>query len=95
MADINDFKVLKNKSIKMYEYFSKNEFTEDDAKARMGFYHLVLENIAGMNEIEEIQDAIIDTEYNKHIFGVDVDDFSDLCFGCRFFDCFCLECFHL
>ena len=88
MADINDFKVLKNKSIKMYEYFSKNEFTEDDAKARMGFYHLVLENIAGMNEIEEIQDAIIDTEYNRHILGVDVDDLGidAVCFKKEYID---------
>ncbi|MFR7629789.1 MAG: hypothetical protein ACLUZ6_03700 [Lachnospira eligens] len=27
MADINDFKVLKNKCIKMYDYFGKGEFT--------------------------------------------------------------------
>lgn len=33
----------------------------------MGFYHLVLENIAGINEVSEIQDCIIDTEYNKTI----------------------------
>ena len=64
MADINDFKVLKNKCIKMYDYFGKGEFCEANDKARMGFYHLVLENIAGINEIESIQECIIDTEYN-------------------------------
>lgn len=74
MADINDFKVLKNKCIKMYDYFGKGEFTDLDDKAKMGFYHLVLENIAGINEVETIQDCIIDTEYNKHILKIDVDD---------------------
>lgn len=74
MADINDFKVLKNKCIKMYDYFGKGEFTEENDKARMGFYHLVLENIAGINEVSEIQDCIIDTEYNKTILKIDTDD---------------------
>ena len=83
MADINDFKVLKNKCIKMYDYFGKGEFTEENDKARMGFYHLVLENIAGINEVSEIQDCIIDTEYNKTILKIDTDDLGidAVCYG--------------
>lgn len=74
MADINDFKVLKNKCIKMYDYFGKGEFVDANDKARMGFYHLVLENIAGINEVNEIQNCIIDTEYNRTILKIDTDD---------------------
>ena len=74
MADINDFKVLKNKCVKMYDYFGNGEFVDANDKARMGFYHLVLENIAGINEVNEIQNCIIDTEYNKAILKIDTDD---------------------
>lgn len=74
MADINDFKVLKNKCIKMYDFLGKTTFTNDDDKAKMGFYHLVLENIAGITDLDEVKNAIIDTEYNATLLEIDVDD---------------------
>lgn len=88
MADINDFKVLKNKCIKMYDYFGKGEFEQPNDKARMGFYHLVLENITGINEIESLQNCIIDTEYNKKILNIDVDDLGidAVCFRDEYID---------
>lgn len=88
MADINDFKVMKNKCIKMYEYFGKGEFSELNDKARMGFYHLVLENIVGINQISDIQECIIDTEYNKNILNIDVDDLGidAVCFKDEYID---------
>ena len=33
MADINDFKVLKNKCVKMYDYFGNGEFVDANDKA--------------------------------------------------------------
>jgi len=75
MANINDFKVLKNKCIKMYDFLGSTEFPDnDDGKARMGFYHLVLESIAGITDVTEAKNAIIDTDYNKRILKIDVDD---------------------
>ncbi len=88
MADINDFKVLRNKCIKMYDFLGSNEFGDDDGKARMGFYHLVLENIAGITDIEQVQSAIIDTEYNKRILSVETDDLGidAVCFKDEYID---------
>lgn len=37
MADINDFKVLKNKCIKMYDYFGKGEFTGEMIRQEWDF----------------------------------------------------------
>lgn len=59
----------------MYEYLKNDVYeNDDDAKARIGFYHWVLESIAGITEIDEVKNAIIDTEYNKKILSIDVDD---------------------
>lgn len=74
MADINDFKVLKNKCLKMFDFLGRSDITDENERARLGFYHLVLESIAGIDNIDDAQDAIIDTAYNKKILGIDVDD---------------------
>lgn len=74
MADINDFKVLKNKYLKMFDFLGRSDITDENERARLGFYHLVLESIAGIDNIDDAQDAIIDTAYNKKILGIDVDD---------------------
>lgn len=54
----------------------------------MGFYYLVLENILGINQISDIQECIIDTEYNKNILNIDVDDLEidAVCFKDEYID---------
>lgn len=74
MADINDFKVLRNKCIKMFDYVGKSIVATDDEKARLGFYHLVLESIAGVVDAEDVINSIIDTEYNKKMLSMNIDD---------------------
>lgn len=57
MANINDFKLVKIKSQKMFQYLKINkdniDFKEED-KERIGFYHLILENVTGIIDSQEI-----------------------------------------
>lgn len=57
MANINDFKLVKIKSQKMFQYLKINkdniDFKEVD-KERIGFYHLILENVTGIIDFQEI-----------------------------------------
>lgn len=76
MANINDFKIVNMKSKRMFDYIGvedKNEIS-DIQKSRLGFYHLVLENVTGLREIEEIKSIIIDTEYNKIVNKLNIND---------------------
>ncbi len=72
MATLNDFKVVnaRKRSIKMYEYIKPYEFEIDDIeKARFGFYHLVLENVTGIQNTDLINDMPIDCKYNEQILN--------------------------
>ncbi len=76
MADINDFKTINIKSRKMFDFLEvpDEESLGEIQKSRLGFYHLILENVTGLKEIEEIKDIIIDSEYNKIVNGIGIDD---------------------
>lgn len=87
MANINDFKLVKLKSKKLFNYLKiDNGISLDDTNMeRIGFYHLILENITGLRNLDNTIDlfsaededesyVIIDTNYNKLIYGIDVDD---------------------
>ena len=76
MPDINDFKYVKLISQKMYSYIpniSKN-INEDIKKQRLGFYHLILENITGIADANDIQEIIQDQEYISILNGIQEDD---------------------
>ena len=76
MANINDFKLVKLKSKKMFGYIEvEKEISLDDINMeRLGFYHLILENVTGVIDSKEESYTIIDTHYNKVLFDIDVDD---------------------
>ncbi|AUN26513.1 hypothetical protein RSJ21_15245 [Clostridium botulinum] len=76
MANINDFKIINMKSRKMYDYIGVEESYEisDIQKSRLGFYHLILENVTGLREVEEIKPIIIDTDYNKIVNKLNIND---------------------
>lgn len=46
----------------------------DIQKSRMGFYHLVLENVTGVRDAEDVAKMIIDTDYNKILYGKTFND---------------------
>lgn len=70
MATLNDFKIVNARSIKMYEYIKPYEMEIDDIeKARLGFYHLVLENVTGVQNTDLINDMLIDCKYNEQILN--------------------------
>lgn len=74
MANINDFKLVKIKSKKMFDYLNLNKnFNEIDME-RLGFYHLILENVIGVIDSMEETYTIIDTHYNRLVYDNDVDD---------------------
>ncbi|OJD42612.1 hypothetical protein BAU22_22405 [Bacillus sp. 4048] len=78
MANINDFKIVKVKSRKMYDYLNlrhiNNSLISDTEKERIGFYHLILENITGIIDTDDLSYEIIDTQYNRVVTGLEVDD---------------------
>lgn len=76
MADINDYKIIKLKSKKMFEFIGINTNKEisDLEKERLGFYHLVLENVTGDMNLQGESYTIIDTEYNKFVNDIKIDD---------------------
>lgn len=76
MANINDFKLLKLKNMRMYNYTFGEEIhgIDDTMKERLGFYHLILESIAGIVERYDDTFEIIDTEYNKVVHNECIDD---------------------
>lgn len=63
MASINDYKLLHQKCITMFESVStqmafeptKLASLDDMAKARFGFYYVILQNLTPLDEFDEIQ----------------------------------------
>ncbi len=76
MANRNEFLLIKIKSMKRFKYINrKNECVlKDMDKERIGFYHLVLEGITGIIEQDDPRCSIIDSEYNKYVNNLEVDD---------------------
>ena len=76
MANLNDFKLVNIKSRKMFSYIknAQKKNLNDIQKSRMGFYHLVLENVTGIRDAEDVAKMIIDTDYNKLLYGKTFND---------------------
>lgn len=65
MANINDFKNVKQRSKKYSEYLSLSEEQTEINGARFGFYLLVLECVTNVKEVADLQDMIIDTDFRS------------------------------
>lgn len=81
MANINDYKLLSQKSMRYFDLISKEfELNQDEfdeiTKARFGFYYYVLELITGNSDISEINDLITDMDYNAKLFRKANQDFG-------------------
>lgn len=76
MANLNDFKLVNIKSKRMFSFIKnvRNMDLKDSQKSRLGFYHLVLENVTGMRDVDDVSKMIIDTDYNKIVYGKTVND---------------------
>lgn len=86
MANRNDYVLVKKFSLDSFEdvYDSGvikestlnflNNSTDSSFKERIGFYYLVLKNITGEDDPEEISKMIIDTEYMSKILGISNND---------------------
>lgn len=86
MASINDYKLLHQKCIAMFESVStqmafeptKLASLDDMAKARFGFYYVILQNLTPLDEFDEITKAICDQDFNVKLFnGVGQDEGID------------------
>ncbi len=81
MASLNDFKILNKKCDKYFEYLveatglnSKLEQIEQIERMRLGFYVFIIENLCSENDIDNIIESIIDTEFNNLLYGKKHDD---------------------
>jgi len=81
MANLNDFKLVNQKSNKYFNLlkneidFNSENFSDID-KRRYGFYLFVLESITGIKDISDLVYLITDTEFNSNINGIKVNDFG-------------------
>ena len=79
MADRNDFKLVALTSINYFSSLCKELNIElndvsDNEKARLGFYHLILEAATGEADLQTVSQCITDTRYNTILFGQGTDD---------------------
>ncbi|WP_242227138.1 AIPR family protein [Bacillus cereus group sp. BfR-BA-01315] len=76
MANNNDFKLIKLKSRKMFDYLKSNKelSLDENNMERLGFYHLILENVTGVTDSKDDTYTTIDTQYNELIYDNDVND---------------------
>ncbi len=81
MANINDFKVVNQKSQKYFDLLSK-ELGLENIKSptkqteRLGFYLFLLEHLTSMKDILDLVEIVSDTEFNKLIFEKKHDDYG-------------------
>lgn len=75
MATLNDFKLVKLKSRNMFKHIPNIRPVESDTeKERIGFYHLILEEITGIRDADRIQELIQDQKYIEYLGGIKEDD---------------------
>lgn len=79
MADRNDFKVVAQTSINYFSSLCKElnlplNDIPDNEKARLGFYHLILEAITDESDLQTVSQYITDTKYNAILYGQGTDD---------------------
>ncbi|MCD9471679.1 AIPR family protein [Photobacterium phosphoreum] len=79
MANRNHFLVLRNKSIKYFNLLEKEvkfyrEIKDEEQKARIGFYFLILEYITGNKNLNELSLSMTDTDFHKYFSNSNCDD---------------------
>lgn len=81
MANINDFKIIKARSINKFSQAAKElcvceliDKLDDNQKARLGFYFLTMEVLTGVSDFRLLDEFIIDCKYNETIHGKGMDD---------------------
>ncbi|GAD80227.1 AIPR family protein [Vibrio ezurae] len=77
MANINDFKLLRIKSVNCYKEAERVlgiSIINQVEQARFGFYFFMLDILYGVNDIEEARGFITDTNFNHIILGNKDDD---------------------
>lgn len=63
MATINDFKIIGQYSNRYFDFLNLDIKINDVDKKRFGFYLFILECITNNNDIDELKNCIIDTEF--------------------------------
>ena len=79
MANINDFKLVTQKSDKYFRLLSNSlsstpSVDKDVDKQRFGFYLYMLEHICDVKDILDLAELVTDTDFNKRIFNDNFDD---------------------
>ena len=74
MGNLNDYKLVKQKSIIYSNKLGISPKATETEKARYGFYLLVLECVTGEMDVNDLTNMIIDTEFCNDIFKESNDD---------------------
>lgn len=72
MATLNDYKLLEQKCIRIFDMLNIEELKthnfDPKDKARFGFYYYVIQNFTSFVELDDITDCICDTDFNARLF---------------------------
>ncbi|WP_318420664.1 AIPR family protein [Photobacterium leiognathi] len=79
MANRNDFIVLRKKSIQYFNLLEKEvsfsrKVVDEEQKARIGFYFLILESLSGNHNLDELALCMTDTDFHKYYTNTTCDD---------------------
>jgi hypothetical protein len=73
LPDINDFKLIAQKSERYYSLLANtlgiNKVLKTKERERLGFYLFILENITGIQDISDLTQLVTDTDFNITVFG--------------------------
>ncbi len=81
MANINDYKIVSQKSQKYFDLLVKEKditksFSDQKQSERLGFYLFILEFLTSKKDINDLVELITDTDFNKLLFDKTNDDFG-------------------
>lgn len=79
MASLNQFKLVNQKSESYFRLLESElkkviPISKNSDRARFGFYLFILECITGIKDIKDLVQSITDTDFNKQLFGDNIND---------------------
>lgn len=78
-TNINDFKIVNQKSKKYFDLLTKEikpkkAIKKEKDQERFGFYFFVLENLTGIKDFSDLLDIMTDSDFHNKFFGENFDD---------------------
>jgi hypothetical protein len=70
MGSANDYKIIAKKSVNYAQIIPAKKTLTDIEQQRYGFYLLIIDAVSQIKDVDELINAIIDTEFCSNVLGV-------------------------